>query len=584
MDSSKWLVVFIGAVLAGAGCGSGSAGSSDGRPHDADVDTAIDTAPVSDGGPVGDGPAGDGGPTLDGGPSVDSGSDGGGTDDLGGPIAACASDVGMRVPPAPLRRLSNFEYANSVRDMLGLSLPTNPLPLGGDVSDDVATLTALTDGYHRVAHDFALATAQSTASLDAFGKCDVAASSEATCAQRFVATLVPRLFRRPLDPDDASEFADVFANGRALGGDYASGIRAVLEVAMQSPEFLYRVEFGEAVDPGRPGLGRPRPFEMATRLSYLLSATAPDEMLNAAAAQDQLKTKAQIEGQARRLLAGTHAHDVTRDFYARLWRLGDVAPGGNGPAAGEETTRFVDEVVWVGGGDLHTLLTAPFSFVNESLAQIYGIPGVSGTTFMRANLPAPQRRGVLTQLSLLAPRATADGKLTHPSQRGALIFEQLLCGDLSKTPPAEQHMAAGRNTGETARQWLQRVTAPSTCQSCHAQIDPLGLGFEHYASDGTWRDTDSGAVIDVRGALTGIDAAGTFDGAIELIERLASSRDVRACHVRKWMESAYGRALVAEDACSRGQLEQGFERTTGNIRDLMIGLTQTEAFLYRPAP
>ena len=111
-----------------------------------------------------------------------------------------------------------------------------------------------------------------------------------------------------------------------------------------------------------------------------------------------------------------------------------------------------------------------------------------------------------------------------------------------------------------------------------------GAGFEHYGSDGAWRDTDAGAVIDARGALTGIDAAGNFDGAIDLVERLASSRDVRACHVRKWMESAYGRSLAAEDACSRGQLEQGFERTAGNIRELMIGLTQTEAFLYRPAP
>jgi hypothetical protein len=91
-------------------------------------------------------------------------------------------------------------------------------------------------------------------------------------------------------------------------------------------------------------------------------------------------------------------------------------------------------------------------------------------------------------------------------------------------------------------------------------------------------------VIDASGALAGVDTAGSFDGAIGLIDRLARSRDVRSCHVRRWMESAYGRPLVAADACSRGQAEQGFERTGGNIRELLIGLTQTEAFLYRPAP
>src|SRR5205085_982836 len=121
-------------------------------------------------------------------------SDAGAKDDGGGPIAACQADVSTRVPPAPLRRLSNFAYANTLQDVLGLSVTASPLPPAGDVSDDVSTLTALTDAYHRVAHDFALAASQGAASLDAFGTCDVAASGESTCAQRFVAAFVPRLF------------------------------------------------------------------------------------------------------------------------------------------------------------------------------------------------------------------------------------------------------------------------------------------------------------------------------------------------------------------------------------------------------
>jgi hypothetical protein len=200
------------------------------------------------------------------------------------------------------------------------------------------------------------------------------------------------------------------------------------------------------------------------------------------------------------------------------------------------------------------------------------------------SFPTEQRRGVLTQVSVLASRSPTAVNVTHPSERGALIFEQFLCGDLTQTPAAEQHTKPPRNGGETPRQWLARVTAPAACRSCHEQIDALGLAFEHYAYYGAWRDSDGGLALDARGSITGIDTAGSFDGALQLIARLAPSRDVHNCHVRKWMETGYGRPVVAADACSQAELERGFTNTGGNIRELMINLTQTEAFLYRPAP
>jgi hypothetical protein len=253
-------------------------------------------------------------------------------------------------------------------------------------------------------------------------------------------------------------------------------------------------------------------------------------------------------------------------------------------SAREETTRFVDHVVWTANGDLKMLLAAPFTFADETLAQLYGIPGVMGSAFRQVSLPAQQRWGVLTQVGVLASRSETDLTYTHPSERGALIFEQLLCGDLTQTPPADQHMKSSRHGDETARQWLARVSAPPACRSCHEQIDPLGVAFEHYASYGAWRDSDGGLAVDARGTITSIDTRGTFDGALQLIDRLARSRDVHACHVRKWMEAGYGRPVVAADACSQAELEQAFANTGGNIRELMIDLTQTEAFLYRPAP
>ena len=128
------------------------------------------------------------------------------------------------------------------------------------------------------------------------------------------------------------------------------------------------------------------------------------------------------------------------------------------------------------------------------------------------------------------------------------------------------------------------MTVPADCQGCHAQLNPLEFAFQHYGPNGGWRNDEGGLAIDTHGIVTGFDTAGAFDGALDLINRLARSRDVDRCHVRKWMESAYGRALVAADACSRQQVERGFAATGGNIQALIIGLTQTEAFLYRPAP
>ena len=170
------------------------------------------------------------------------------------------------------------------------------------------------------------------------------------------------------------------------------------------------------------------------------------------------------------------------------------------------------------------------------------------------SVPTQQRRGVLTQVSRLASRSLTAANVTHPSERGALIFEQFLCGDLTQTPSAEQHTKPARNAGETPRDWLARVTAPAMCRTCHQVIDPLGVAFEHYGYSGAWRDTDGGLALDARGTVS------------------------------KWMETAYGRPVVAADACSQGELEQGFTSSGGNIRDLLLGLTQTEAFLYRPAP
>lgn len=509
-------------------------------------------------------------------------SDGGGAADAGGVLAACTSDIATRVPPAPLRRLRGYEYQNTVRDLLGLRAPDTLVTfdragLPGDLPQQAA------DAYHDLAHELALEATRDATAIGATTKCDVMTMNEAACLDQ-VLNVVSRLLRQPLDASDVTEWRSVFAEGRALGGDLASGVRAVLEVALQSPELLYRVELGEML-PGVPApLGRPRPFEMAARLSYLLWGSAPDDLLWQAATADRLTTKSDVESHARRLLADARAREPVRHFYLDFLNapvaLAPADPTALGTLFRQETAAFVDEVVWNGAGDLKGLLTAPFGFVNQRLAEHYGIPGIVGNELRKVAVPAGQRRGFLTQGAFLSGASTM-------TRRGLQIAQRFLCGPLEKgdlTLPLVHPLHPPPADGQTVRQHIEQLTGRAECSTCHRPLDATGFAFSHYDGTGKWMETERGLAIDARGEILTGDAAGSFDGALELAQRLANSRDVLDCHADQWMKFAYGRDIVAADACSREFLQQSLAKTGGNIPSLMISLTQTEAFLYRPAP
>lgn len=504
------------------------------------------------------------------------------------PLSACTPDIAGRVPPAPLRRLQSAQYRSTVRVLLGLAVPDKLAEF-----DDGALIPAgllPSHGpttYHDVAHDLATEATRDAATIGAITKCNVTTMDEGACLER-VLEVVARLLRQPIDAADLTEWQAVFAEGRSLGGDLASGVRAVLEVALQAPEFLYRVEIGEPV-PGAPSpLGRPRPFEMAARLSYLLWGSAPDENLWQAASAGRLATTSDIEQQARRMLGDTRARDPVREFYLGLVSVPPpVVPANPGVLRSlfrDETAAFVDEVIWSGAGDLRSLLTAPFGFVNQQLAEHYGIPGVVGAGLQKVTLPPGQRRGLLTQGAFLSGAAGVT-----VTQRGLQIATSYLCAPWASGAAMvpNSHLFSPPDpmaTGQTTRQYVEQLTGGPGCSSCHRPLDSIGFSFGHYDREGRWMDTEGGLAIDARGEISETDAAGTFDGALELAQRLADSRDVLACHADHWMRFAYGRDIGPSDVCSREVVRQGFAKSGGNVRALLLTLTQTEAFLYRPAP
>jgi hypothetical protein len=583
--------------LPGSGGGPGASGGATGASPDG---STVDVGGGADARASG----GAGASVGSGGSSTGSGGGGGGSAGRGGTGGAlvlnCVSGSAPRVPVTPFRRLSNVEYNNTVRDIFGdTSRPADALPYDGAWGDWASTTgpsisSLLAEGYFRLAHEQAARATIDAASVRAVAGCDYVAG-EAACRQTFLEAFLPVVLRRPLSMDDRADFAAVFSQGRELTGDFAGGVRAVIEVALQSPEFLYRVEFAEPVDKTAPA-ARLTPFELATRLSYFLWASTPDAMLRDAAARGELQTKEQVALQARRLLADTRAREVVRGFYRQLFNLrtdtlaGLVSSSASATFTAElpallmkETEAFIDEVTWKGAGDLRTLLTAPYTFANARLGQHYGISGVTGDALQKVTLPASQRAGLLTQGSLLASTSHPSG--TSPVMRGMSIFQRVMCGTVQPPPPdvGVPVPVTVPATATTRERHMLHLADPQ-CQGCHQDLDPLGFAFEHFDQYGAWRDTENGKPIDATGEIFTTDAKGTFNGALELIARLAASQDVQNCYANNWMMFAFARRLAAEDGCSVQSLHEAFARAKGSIPELLVALTQTDAFLYKATP
>jgi len=293
------------------------------------------------------------------------------------------------------------------------------------------------------------------------------------------------------------------------------------------------------------------------------------------------------------LLADPRAREVVSFFHGQLLgtrgldaleRNAEFYPSfkpGMGALFRQETEHFLDDVVWNGSGGLGAMFTAPYTFVNAPLAAFYGIPGSFGDAFQKVEVNLAQRSGLLTQSSILA--LTTPGSRTDPVVRGKWVYSKLLCGGIGDPPPNLPTLPEPE-PGLSVRDRLATHREVEPCKTCHKYLDPLGFGFEHYDGVGLWRDADNGIPVDDSGSIEGTDVAGTFQGVIELGQKLAASKDVQKCFVGHWLTYAYGRAENDEDACSRASLEAAFEAANGSVTELLIALTQTDAFLHRPMP
>jgi hypothetical protein len=499
---------------------------------------------------------------------------------------------------SPLRRLTRFELNNTLRDLLGdASKAADLLPAelkGNGFSNDAATLTTsrvLVDAYRSIASSVAKTATQDSAALAKLTSCDVTAQGEEACAHAFVTDFGQKAFRRPVTEAEAGALYGVYVTGKE-GATHAAGLKAVIEMALQSPQFLYRLENGVSI--AGKTVRRPTSHEMATRLSYLLWGSMPDAGLLGVAAASQLDTPAQVRAQAEQMLQDPRAHDVLRYFTDTLYGIGGldglernagVFPRYSpslGPLFRQETELFIEDVVWNGAGDFSTLFNAPYTFVNGPLAAFYGLPGVTGDAFQRAPRDATRRLGLLTHASVLA--STTPGSSNDPVVRGKFIFEDILCGSVPSPPVGLNVKPPPADPTLTTRERFTAHRQAEPCKSCHTMLDPIGFGLENFDGVGLWRDTDNGKPVDASGELPpNVDIAGPFAGPAELAQKIASSADARNCFADKWLSFAYGRIAGDDDACSKSQLQTAFREADGNVKALLLAATQTDDFLYLPA-
>jgi hypothetical protein len=506
---------------------------------------------------------------------------------------------------AQIRRLTRFEYNNAVRDLFGdASNPGNELPTetisqhGNLFGNDAALLStspAHVEKWSTVAAAVATRATTTPEGLAKLPACVSGAAPDDTCAREVITSVASRAYHRDLQPAEVEAFLTTSKAAQAAG-TWMSGMTAVIEAILQGPEFLYRVEHG--VDaPEAPGLRKPTADEMAARLSFLFWGTIPDDALRMAAKAGQLNTPEGVRLQAERLLNDPRAKSVVRFFFDNVLPISGLTNLRRdavrfpiysvdfAAALREETQSFLEHTIFDADapGTWTAALTAPYTYVNEQLAGFYGIPGVVGPEFRKVSWPDPTKRmGLLTQAAIMT--GTIVTNESNPVLRGSFIINKMMCLNLHlPTDPAVAAMVTVPPTvaGTTARDRFSAHSQQAVCASCHQLIDPVGFPFENYDPIGQWRDTEDGVPIDASGKVPG--ATEIVNGPVAVIQQLAASEAVQSCFSQHWLEFGYGKTHDDGDACAQAELLETFKQSGGNVKQLLLALTQTDSFLYLPA-
>jgi hypothetical protein len=410
----------------------------------------------------------------------------------------------------------------------------------------------------------------------------------AAAARANLQRFLPRAFRREIPADECERYVALTQRALDRGDSFDQAMNLTLQAVLVSPHFLFRVEGGRRRDAGVEMLDD---FALASRLSYFLWSSLPDDELFELAGQNRLHDPAVLRQQTLRLLNHPRADALVAHFASQWLGLRRLTTRDVRPDAAQfpgfddqmrldlwkETELFFGSIVR-SNGSIYELLTARYSFLNERLARHYGIEGVSGPEFRRVDFKDQPRAGVLTQGSFLT--LTSHPGRTSPVKRGEWVLTNLL-GDAPPEPPPsvptlEQTQAA--NPTLTLRQQMERHRADPACANCHRVMDAIGFGLENFDPVGRWRDRDGTQPIDAKGALP---TGETFDGPIELVAILNQRKaDFGRCLTEKLLTYALGRGVEWYDKCAVDDILARL-KTDDRFATLILAIVESAPFQMR---
>jgi hypothetical protein len=415
------------------------------------------------------------------------------------------------------------------------------------------------------------------------------AADELPCATKILSRLARRAYRRSATTDDVETLLSFYKRGRAAG-NFDQGIRDALERVLVAPDFLFRIE----ADPAGAASGtvyRISDVQLASRLSFALWSSIPDDTVLDLAINGKLKEPAILEKQVSRMLADPRAREsLVQNFFAE-WLLTR-----NIKLLNPETTKFPwfdDNLRFAFGTEIDMflnaqlkedrsivdLLTSNETFLNEQLARHYGIPGIYGSHFRRVTLTDENRFGLLGKAAVLS--VTSYPTRTAPTIRGKFLLENILAAPVPAPPPNIPALEASVPEGKvlSVREMLQAHRANAVCASCHARMDPLGLSLENFDGIGQWRTTDAGKAIDASGVL--LDGT-KVDGPVALRRALVAQKEqfVRTV-TAKLLTYSLGRGIEYYDAPAIRSIVRNAAADDYRWSSVILGIVKSAPFQMR---
>jgi hypothetical protein len=508
-------------------------------------------------------------------------------------LAANSRDPGR----VTLRRLNCAEYNNTIRDLVGVDFqpaddfPADDVGYGFDNIGDVLSMPpVLMEKYLRAAEkivDSALGNPQTRKRI--LGDWTTRANADTERIRRIVEPFASRAYRRPVTVDEIKRLTDLVESAQKNGDDEEASIRLAIEAILVSPHFLFRVELDRASADA--GASYPiSDFELASRLSYFLWSSMPDEQLFEHARAGNPRNPGVLAYQVRRMMNDPKAKSFVENFagqWLQIRNLDTAAPDSSRFPDFDDTlrnamkreTELFFEAVMKEDRSILDFLDARFTFVNERLARHYGIADVKGEQFQRVALADDRRGGVLTQASILT--VTSNPTRTSPVKRGKWILENILGTPPPPPPPGAGELKESKQgaDGEPLRKRMEQHRTNASCASCHQRMDSLGFGFENFDAIGAWRERDGKLPIDSSGTLPD---GQSFQKPQELRAILkAKSQGFCRCLTEKMLTYALGRGLEPYDQGAVDQICSRVAKDDYRFSRLVIEIVNSDPFQKR---